>query len=135
MLNALPDDSRIWVFIPDRELTDTEKQDMLVDGKAFIAQWSSHGKLLNAQCEMLGSAWILAADEREVQASGCSMDKINLFIKAQGTKMKVDFFNRMNVLERKDGHWYVTGFQLERLDSDIHSALIQLGELRPRLKG
>lgn len=81
---------------------------------------------------MLGSAWILAADEREVQASGCSMDKINVFIKAKGADMKVDFFNRMNVLECKDGHWCVSGFQHERMDTDIHSALVQLGELRGR---
>jgi hypothetical protein len=133
MFHSLPDNARIWVFIPDRELTDSEKNQLVFEGMAFISQWNSHGKPLNAQCETLGSAWILAADEREVQASGCSMDKINLFVKAQGAELRIDFFNRMKVLEYHEGQWCVADFQGEKADLVIHSAIVQLKELRGRV--
>jgi hypothetical protein len=61
------------------------------------------------------------------------MDKINLFVKQIQSQFSVDFFNRMKVLEQENGNWHITDFNPEKLDHVIHSALVNLGDLRSRI--
>jgi hypothetical protein len=41
---------------------------------------------------------VISVDEKIVSASGCSIDSSVHFVKSLGSELKVDFFNRMNVL-------------------------------------
>jgi len=96
----------------------------------FVSSWQTHGKSLDAVGFVLHEAAIaIVANENAVKASGCSMDKINHFVKDAGGQLSMDFFNRMNVLRPTE-----TGtFELSRYELNapqmIHAAMQEWREL------
>ncbi len=72
---------RTWVFIANRKLTGSETTKVEEEIKNFLAQWKSHGKPIKANGFCFeNAAIVLVADETDVQASGCSIDKINQWL-------------------------------------------------------
>lgn len=65
----------------------------------FIPQWASHGNKLFGGADVLENWFVvLAVDETQSMASGCSIDTSVQFMKAVGKELNVDFFDRMHVL-------------------------------------
>jgi hypothetical protein len=99
--------------------------------KLFLSQWKSHGQSLEAKGYCLKSAaLVLIADERAVQASGCSIDKINRWVRSLGETMGIDFFDRFNVLvENEDGVWTLERFNPQNVNKAITTNLTSYDEL------
>jgi hypothetical protein len=100
----------------------------------FVSSWQTHGKSLDAVGFVLHEAAILiVANENAVKASGCSMDKINHFVKDAGGQLSMDFFNRMNVLRPTEtGTYALSRFELNASDM-IHSAMQEMSEITEKL--
>jgi hypothetical protein len=72
-LDALPDHSRIWIFVADQPVTDATVLLAAVD--AHLAEWKAHGRpLLCAREWRDDRVLIVAVDEAASGASGCSID-------------------------------------------------------------
>jgi hypothetical protein len=70
----------------------------------FIAQWAAHGNAMRAEGKLIGKLFLfIAADEEQTKASGCSIDDSVHFVKALGTEIGVDFFNRTITQYEKEG--------------------------------
>lgn len=96
-------DSQVWIYAADRFLDDqeTEKTNALI--RDFVREWAAHGKGLFADGVVIEHNFVvIVADEKKVQASGCSIDASVHFIKELGKLLKVDFFNRLQVLIKKE---------------------------------
>jgi hypothetical protein len=119
-----PENARLWVFVGDRKMTATEISWLNDSLTHFVSSWQTHGKSLDAVGFVLHEAAILiVANENAVKASGCSMDKINHFVKDAGGQLSMDFFNRMNVLRPTEtGTYALSRFELNASDM-IHSAM------------
>jgi hypothetical protein len=79
------------------------------------------------------AAIAIVANENAVKASGCSMDKINHFVKDAGGQLSIDFFNRMNVLLPDSNGYYELG-RYEMADENmIHSAMQVWKEIADKL--
>ena len=99
----LHSESKVWIYSSDRELTPNEVDFLQNEANTFVNDWAAHGSGLKANALVYkGRFLILAVDESEVNASGCSIDTSVKFIKAVGSELKVDFFNRMNLVITKD---------------------------------
>lgn len=97
-LNELPAHSRLWIYQSDREISDGESTEMLEQLNNFISNWAAHGAQLAASCELrYGYFLILAVDELQAKATGCSIDSSVHFIQQLGNQFGIDFFNRLNV--------------------------------------
>jgi len=73
---------------------------------------------------------VLIADERAVKASGCSIDKINHWVRSLGESMGIDFFDRFNVLvENEDGVWTLERFNPQNTNKAINANLTSYKEL------
>jgi hypothetical protein len=96
----------------------------------FVSSWQTHGKALDAVGFVLHDAAIaIVANEHAVKASGCSMDKINHFVKEAGSQLNIDFFQRMNVLRsNSEGKFELARFEVGAPDM-IHSAMQELKEI------
>jgi hypothetical protein len=82
---------RVWVFIGKRALDATETAWANEQLSAFTQTWQTHGKAMNATGFVFENhALVIVANEAGVQASGCSMDKINHQIRQMGTELGVD---------------------------------------------
>jgi hypothetical protein len=121
---------RVWVFIGKRALDATETAWAKEQLVAFTQTWQTHGKAMNASGFVFEShALVIVANEAGVQASGCSMDKINHQIRHMGTELGVDYFERMNTLVWDNNNWALSTFSPTETRRTISAATQLLGEL------
>ncbi len=94
----LPDDSRIWIFQSDKELTEKNIESITPLLMYFINDWTAHQQTLKASFTFLHNYFIvIAVDENMTAASGCSIDKVYHVIRACGQLTGCDFFNRLRI--------------------------------------
>lgn len=97
-LDTMPAHARVWIYQADRQLTAEEAQFLTEASRQFVAQWAAHGTPLTAAAEVLNNYFlVIAVDEAQAHASGCSIDKSVNFVKAVGGQFTIDFFNRLNI--------------------------------------
>ena len=93
-LIALNDNSRVWVYQANRELTQDEVDLIRPLIFKFVDQWSSHGANVGAYGNIFHKRFIvLFADDANL-VSGCSIDSSVRFVREVGNLLQVDFFNR-----------------------------------------
>ncbi|MBD1262788.1 ABC transporter ATPase [Maribacter polysiphoniae] len=96
--NALPDSSRIWIFQANRSFSEQELQEIRQAMEAFIEEWTTHGSDLKAGYEIRYKRFIiLALDQTNTSASGCSIDASVHFIQQLEKKYNVELLDKMNV--------------------------------------
>jgi hypothetical protein len=94
----MPSDARVWVYQSNRALSADEVKNINDEGERFISGWSAHGAALRASFEILYDRFVvIAVDEKQALASGCSIDKSVHFIKNLEQKFNLNFFDRMQV--------------------------------------
>lgn len=97
----MTDDSRVWIYQAERNLTPEEVEYIHTLSEEFIRTWDSHGKVMDAAIEVLHNrVIIIAANEAQAQASGCGIDKSVRFIKKLSEQLQLDLFQRTQVLYR-----------------------------------
>ncbi|MEM1003171.1 MAG: ABC transporter ATPase, partial [Bacteroidota bacterium] len=96
--NALPEESRIWLYQCNRTFTEDEVQEIKEALNEFIVSWTAHGKGLQASYKVVYKRFIVIALDQHVNAAtGCSIDASVHFIQDLETKYKVDLLDKMNV--------------------------------------
>ncbi len=107
-INNMPSKSKVWVYQSNRALTGTETVAIIKSGTDFVAEWSAHGASLKASFDIIYYRFIvIAVDEEQALASGCSIDKSVKFMKELEQQYKLSLFDRMQVAYR-NGNEIVT---------------------------
>lgn len=100
---GIPGHSRVWIYQSNRELTESEVSWIEENAKVFLKEWNAHGAKMSAKLAVLYNRFlVLAADESQVQASGCSIDSSVKFIKSIEQLLGIDLFNRTQLAYRND---------------------------------
>lgn len=103
MLSSLPDHARVWIYPSERPFSAAEKVAVIKHASEFAQRWVAHSHQLTAATEVLEDRFlVLAVDESQAGASGCSIDSSVRFVQQLGAEMGVDFFNRMLFSYRTD---------------------------------
>lgn len=93
------DKSRVWIYTANRAITNIESDFVQSNLKIFSREWKAHSQPLKAKACMLNEfTLVFVVDQSITAASGCSVDSSVRFVKEIGKELKVDFFNRLNVL-------------------------------------
>lgn len=93
--NQMPDYARVWVYQANKNLTDSEVQTIQQFLEYQINNWAAHGADLAGSVQILHNRFvIIAVDEMQNQASGCSIDASTRWLKELGLEMNLDFFDR-----------------------------------------
>ncbi len=96
-LIALEDHAKIWVYQANRELSYDEIDSLRPEIFSFVDQWTSHHNSVLGYGNIFHKRFIaLFVDESMAVTSGCSIDSSVAFIRAQGSKFGIDFFDRLN---------------------------------------
>lgn len=124
-------DQRTWVFVANRKMNEEEVLRINDELQRFVSNWKTHGTPIDASGFCFEQAAIvIAANEAEVQASGCSIDKINQLVRSLGSTFDIDFFNRFNVLTRTDaGQWDIERYAPHNANTCINANIISLNQL------
>lgn len=122
-ISSMPAHARIWVYKTARALSQAEQKLVLEHGSAFTSTWAAHGAPLDASVDVLhGRFVVVAVDEEQAEASGCSIDKSVGFIKQLEHDLNLMLTDRMVVVyEGVDG---ITSTRLEELPALIQEGVI-----------
>ncbi len=118
-----PSETRVWIYQSSKPI-DAEKVPALRSlVNQFAQSWVSHNRQLRAHGDVLYDRFILlAVDESQADASGCSIDKSVHFLKQLEAQLGVDLFDRMNFA-------WQDGDAVKTAPSTEFSALYQSGEI------
>ncbi|VAW10230.1 FIG00649260: hypothetical protein [hydrothermal vent metagenome] len=95
---TLPETSRIWIFQCNRSFNEEELKEIQKELDGFIGEWTAHGSELKAGYEIRYNRFIiLALDQSQTSASGCSIDASVHFIQRLEKKYNVQLLDKMNV--------------------------------------
>jgi len=124
-------DQRTWVFVANRTLTEQEVLRINDELNTFVSNWKTHGTPIDASGFCFEhAAIVISANEAEVKASGCSIDKITHLVRSLGSSLEIDFFNRFNVLNRSDaGNWTLEKYSPHIANTCISANIISLDQL------
>ena len=124
-------DQRTWVFVANRTLNEQEVLRINDELNAFVSNWKTHGTPIDATGFCFEhAAIVISANEAEVKASGCSIDKITHLVRSLGSSLEIDFFNRFNVLNRSDaGNWTLEKYSPHIANTCISANIISLDQL------
>ncbi len=115
------DNSRVWIYQANRELTDAETTAIQQRLVAFAKQWTAHNNQLHAGAEVRYNRFlILIVDEEHAGASGCSIDKSVHFMQHIEQDFNIDLFDRFNLA-------YRTVEGIKSANRDEFEALIKRG--------
>ena len=132
----LPDHSRIWIYISNREFTPSEVESVTSTIDQFVRSWKAHQKSLTAAGTLLlNRCVVFAVNEHDEQITGCSIDGSVKLIKEMEQQYRVDFFNRLNMLISSNGNTKMVSYHdLENHKEDwIYNPNIQtLKEIREK---
>ena len=121
----MPSHARLWIYKATRGLSEAEQSLIRDRGALFAADWSAHGAQLDACVDVVIDRYVLiAVDEDQARASGCSIDKSVAFIKSLEHDLQLSLTDRMVVAYEKDGQ--VIGARLQELQR-----LLKAGEVTP----
>ncbi|HAS34990.1 MAG TPA: ABC transporter ATPase [Flavobacteriales bacterium] len=102
--DELPDHSRVWIYMSDRPFSLDEEISVQKNLENFIQSWSAHGNDLAASARIEYSQIIvIALDERQAQATGCSIDKQFHLIQSLESELGLSLLDRMNIALLDDG--------------------------------
>ena len=96
-INALPDHARVWIYASNRPFTESEKAILTHQINDFVEEWAAHGRDLQAVGTVLYNQFIvLAVNEQQAGASGCSIDKSVKFMQFVENQYFIQLFDRLN---------------------------------------
>lgn len=96
--NSLSETSRVWIYQASRSFNAEELEEVKAGLDQFIKEWTAHGSELQAGYEIRYNRFIvIALDQTNATASGCSIDASVRFIQALEKKYDIDLLDKMNV--------------------------------------
>ena len=96
------ENSRVWVYQADRELSAAETEQVQQQLDSFTTSWTAHNNQLKAKAEVRYNRFlVLIVDESQAGASGCSIDKSVNFIKRLEQEFKINLLDRFNLAYRE----------------------------------
>ena len=120
-LEHLPANTRVWIYQSTRPFSDMELTVLRSQISGFVSEWSAHSKQLAAAGDVLFERFlVLAVDESQEGASGCSIDTSVRFLKDIENQYNTQLFERMNFA-------YLVGEDVEVVPSSSFSKLYTEG--------
>ncbi|MES2544382.1 MAG: ABC transporter ATPase [Bacteroidota bacterium] len=101
----LPEESKIWIYQSNRKFSDDEISEIAAATESFIESWAAHGTSLESSYQLKYNRFIILAVNQENQiATGCSIDSSVQFIQELEKKYSVDLLDKMNVTFKLGEH-------------------------------
>ena len=95
---------RVWIYTISKELSNDQLAKLHSNCSDFVNNWTAHEVKLAASFEVYKNRMLVfKVDESAYNASGCSIDKLQRFVKEQELQMGVELLNRLLVAYEEHG--------------------------------
>lgn len=92
------DQTRIWIYQANRHFTPEEIPSINQALNSFSKEWAAHGANMKTACFIVDPCFIImAVDQSNISASGCSIDSSVKILKEIEKKFDLDLFDRLNL--------------------------------------
>ncbi|MFM8513660.1 MAG: hypothetical protein ACKOBI_07970 [Bacteroidota bacterium] len=127
----LPATARLWVFTSPVPLDTALIHPAL---QTFVQSWTAHQQDLRASASLSDGYFILlAVDENQTAASGCSIDKATHFVRDLGQSLNLNFLEKRRYFYR-NGDQPIHAFDsqtIQAVDHQTMQAAVQDGRVTP----
>ena len=115
--NTTADQSRIWIYAAEHKLTNDQENHILKSISDYLQNWEAHKVPLTAGVTILENRFIVVAlDESENGASGCSIDTLQKLIQNLEKDLSISLLNRLNIFCKiEDEILCIPSFKLESI--------------------
>jgi hypothetical protein len=121
--HEMPDFARLWIYQANRKLTFDEKSIIETGLRQLCEEWAAHGTPLKTSYKIEFNQFIiLAVDERDAGASGCSIDSTVRLLQNLQKQIGIDFFDRQKIAFAKGEE--VLLYPLSELKSLFESGIL-----------
>lgn len=94
----IANDARIWIFQANRIFSQLELKFLEKSISLFLNSWTAHGSQLSASFKIEYNIFIIIAlDEKNSTATGCSIDKLVNFMKQIENEFSVRLLDRLDI--------------------------------------
>lgn len=98
---SLPDDARVWVFGSADELSGERESVLLAAIDDYLSDWRAHGSPLTVAREWRDGRFLaIAVDQRDENASGCSLDALFRVLRDLETRLGTSLLGNSRVYFR-----------------------------------
>ncbi|MCA8833073.1 hypothetical protein [Hymenobacter pini] len=93
--DQLPASARLWIYQANRLFTTAEIEALQPALQQFAAEWTSHGRALQASAAILHQQFLVVGlDEAVADASGCSIDASVRFVRQVEEQLGVELLDK-----------------------------------------
>ncbi len=119
--DQLPDSARLWIFQSSSRLSDVVAEDLQRVAESFVENWTAHQSALHGAVVIVDQLFlVVAVDEKITGASGCSIDKLNQFMRGREQAMNVKWFDRL-LVSYKDANGNPHQLRLASIEEKLQS--------------
>ena len=94
----IANDARIWIFQANRIFSHLELEFLEKSISLFLNSWTAHGSQLSASFKIEYNTFIIIAlDEKNSTATGCSIDKLVNYMKQIENEFSVRLLDRLDI--------------------------------------
>ena len=94
----IANDARIWIFQANRIFSQLELEFLEKSISLFLNSWTAHGSQLSASFKIEYNTFIIIAlDEKNSTATGCSIDKLVNYMKQIENEFSVRLLDRLDI--------------------------------------
>ena len=94
----IANDARIWIFQANRIFSQLELEFLEKSISLFLNSWTAHGSQLSASFKIEYNTFIIIAlDEKNSSATGCSIDKLVNYMKQIENEFSVRLLDRLDI--------------------------------------
>jgi hypothetical protein len=127
----LPASARLWIFTSPVPLDTALIHPAL---QTFVQSWTAHRQDLRASASLTEGFFILlAVDESQTAASGCSIDKATHFVQDLGQSLSLNFLEKRRYFYRNEDQpiHTVDPQTIQAVDHQTMQAAVQDGRVTP----
>ena len=96
--STLSNNSRIWIFSSNRELSAAESEMLMTEVGSFLQNWTAHKVETTASADLRYNRFlIIGADEDVAKPGGCSIDEMTRRVRMLGETYGVEFIGMPRV--------------------------------------
>lgn len=129
LIKDFSEKSKVWVYQASRPLSKEEISTILFESEQFVKSWTAHNLELKAESLVLENLFLcLIVDETNTNASGCSIDSSVAFIRQLGTKMNIEWFDRLTFVYKGENE-EIKLISKDNLPAALSQGLIEPGTL------
>ena len=122
--SPVPDNSPLWIFQSDRELTAPEKDILSQRLDAFLSSWKSHEAIVTGQAVIFENRFVLMAGH-SAEISGCSKDSLFQIMKSASQELGCSLLTPQLISYRENG-------AIKSLERALFSSYVKKGLIGPR---